>query len=255
MEWPHRWPRREPRVDERTVGIGFIDVLFGLVIANVLQPFAHVGSVPTVGRVQLVLAGVLTVTSWIGYHNSWNRNRYFIDFPNLPFFQFLVEVALVVLYFLIAITAPSTKTSLSNRDFSVVLVSSFVAATFVLYSIWDRLALLIRKDPRYARRTLDKDVPARRYTSYAFAVGTVAAATAVGILRPRGTAAIVTVEVILIVLIVAYRFAKEYVTPATARLSGGGDTIRYSAEDRETLARISRDLERLTGELRSSSDH
>lgn len=217
-KWLHPWPKREPRVDERTIGIGFVDVLFGLVIAAVLQPFGDVGKVPTVGRYQLVLAGVLTVTSWIGYHNSWNRPRYFILFPNLPLFQFLIDVALVVVYFLTAITAPGATPGVS-REASVVIVSIFVAISFVLYALWDVVAYRMRKDARYERRSLGNDVPARRKVSYVFAILTAAIAVGVAVAGPDSTAAIVRIETLLMVLIVAYRFLKEYVTPESARIT------------------------------------
>jgi hypothetical protein len=221
-KWLHAWPKRDPQVDERTIGIGFVDVLFGLVIGAVLQPFADVGKVPTVGRVQLILAGVITVTSWIGYHNSWNRPRYFILFPNLPLFQFLIDVILVIVYFLIAITAPGATPGVS-REASVVIVAILVAISFVLYAMWDRLAFLMRKDDRYKRRSLGNDVPVRRQVSYALALVTVVIAGIVGIWRPTATHEILAIEALLITLAVGYRFLKEYVTPVSARVSEDDD--------------------------------
>jgi hypothetical protein len=74
MESPLKhWHDRLPGFDESKVGITFVDVLFALVMERVLSPFASnpVPSGPVIA--QLVVAGTLTVTSWIGYHSSWNR--------------------------------------------------------------------------------------------------------------------------------------------------------------------------------------
>lgn len=86
--WRH-WTKRPPELDPRHVGLTFVDVLFALVMQQVIMPFAVAPRPPAAGVTQLVLAGVLTITSWIGYHSSWNRPRYFIRFPNLPLWQFV----------------------------------------------------------------------------------------------------------------------------------------------------------------------
>jgi hypothetical protein len=54
------------RRDNSLVGITFVDVLFALVVGKALQPVAAGLHIPAAGTAQLVLAFVLTVTSWIG---------------------------------------------------------------------------------------------------------------------------------------------------------------------------------------------
>jgi hypothetical protein len=58
---------------------------------------------------------VLTVTNWIGYHNSWNRPRYFIRFANLTLWQFVIDVLLVIAYWLGDVSAEGTGTELGQR--------------------------------------------------------------------------------------------------------------------------------------------
>lgn len=83
---PHQ---RRTAVDTTRVGLSFIEVLFALVVARTLDPLVKYSSIPVVGWSHLAVAFVLAVTSWIGYHNSWNRPRYFIRFANLPLWQFV----------------------------------------------------------------------------------------------------------------------------------------------------------------------
>lgn len=71
-----RQRRRPTSIDETRVGLSFIEVLFALVVARALDPLADYSKIPGVGLSHLAVAFVLTVTSWIGYHNSWNRRRY-----------------------------------------------------------------------------------------------------------------------------------------------------------------------------------
>lgn len=106
--------RRPTEKDERLVGLSFIEVLFAIVVARALDPLADFPKLPGVGLSHLAVAGVLTIASWIGYHNSWNRPRYFIRFPNLPLGQFLVDAALVVTYWLTAVWAEGSGSELGK---------------------------------------------------------------------------------------------------------------------------------------------
>src|SRR5438874_975008 len=98
-------PKRTPKSDPTHVGITFVDVLFALVVARVLDPWANRSLITWPGAWQLGLAGAITVTSWVGYHTSANRPSYRIQFPNLPLFQFLIDISLVVAYWMTAATA------------------------------------------------------------------------------------------------------------------------------------------------------
>lgn len=127
-------PRRRTAVDKRRVGLSFIEVLFALVVARALDPLAKFDSIPAIGLSHLALAFVLAVTSWIGYHNSWNRPRFYIRFANLPLWQFVFDVLLVVAYWFCAVSAEGTGTDL-GRSASALPESIVVAVSFVLCSL------------------------------------------------------------------------------------------------------------------------
>lgn len=207
--------RRATEKDERLVGLSFIEVLFAIVVARALDPLADFPKLPGVGLSHLAVAGVLTIASWIGYHNSWNRPRYFIRFPNLPLGQFLVDAALVVTYWLTAVWAEGSGSEL-GRVASARPEAVLVAVSFVLYVIWDRIGLAIRNSERYEARPKDKDVPRRRHVTEVFAAATLVMAGVVSLLDPASTTAIVMVDLVLIAVIIGFRFAKEAFTPAGA---------------------------------------
>jgi hypothetical protein len=217
------WPRRKPKEDKRLVGISFVDVLFALVIARVLEPFSNFSQLAAVGVAQLVLAGVLTLVSWIGYHNSWNRPRYFIRFPNLPLVQFVIDVWLVVMYWLSAVYAEDSVPGVCEgrvpgvcRQASALPEASFVTICFLLYMAWDWVGLLIRKDPQYELRTQDKDVPGRRkVTGWCFFFCFLILAYAF-LASPSSTMQVIVLDGLLLAVVVGFRFWKEYVTPVGA---------------------------------------
>jgi hypothetical protein len=208
-------------VDDRLTGINFIEVLFALVVARTLEPIAQYQSIPAVGWSHLVVAGVLTIASWIGYHNSQNRPRSFIRFrrPLSPLWQFGIDVALVVVYWLTAISAEGTGSELGHSA-SARPETLLVAAAFLLYCAWDEVGLMIRRDRLFGRRLIENDNPARRKVTRLFALATVAIAIAVWILDPRSSTWIVVVDGILVIpILIGFRVAKDrwYVRPQSAK--------------------------------------
>jgi hypothetical protein len=172
---------------------------------RVLDPFASTIKPTSAGTAQLVLAGVLTVTSWIGYHSSWNRPQWFIRFPSLPLCQFLTDVLLVVDYWFLATTYPS-----SDKSASPLAAVICVAIAFALYAIWDITSYWMRKDDRYEGWPLDKDVPQRRGVTYAFLAASVLPLIWVSAVLPRGAKTSIVVSAILALICIAYRFVKDY---------------------------------------------
>src|SRR6266498_12680 len=69
-------------LDTRLVGLVFIDLLFAAVATKILELSVNAG-LPFEGACQLGLAAVLTITSWVSYHNSKNRSPYRLTFFNL----------------------------------------------------------------------------------------------------------------------------------------------------------------------------
>lgn len=209
---------REPTRDKSLVGITFVDVLFALVIARVLEPFARASDLSPASISHLMLAGVLTVSSWIGYHNSWNRPRYLIRFFNLPFWQFLVDVLLVVVYWMNATYAEGIPTDVGittatpPRANSALPEAIFVVITFALYATWDWIGKAIRNAKGYKRRRRDLDVPSRRVVTIVCLLISIGIAVWVWYLRPSTTKSIVAMDIGLFLLIIGFRVAKEAVT-------------------------------------------
>jgi len=209
--------QRRTAVDKTRVGLSFIEVLFALVVARALDPMANYSAIPGVGLSHLAVAFVLTVTSWIGYHNSWNRPRYFIRFANLPLWQFVIDVTLVITYWFCAVSAEGTGTGL-GRTISARPEALCVAISFLMYCVWDAIGYAIRHSDLYEKSPPDHDVPRRRYVTLVCAAVAVVVAAATWKIDPQSRTSIVAVDVGLVVLILVFRFAKEvrFVTPDAA---------------------------------------
>lgn len=209
--------RRPTSIDETRVGLSFIEVLFALVVARALDPLADYSRIPGVGLSHLAVAFVLTVTSWIGYHNSWNRPRYFIRFANLPLWQFVIDVALVVTYWFTAVSAEGTGTGLGTHT-SARPETLSVAVAFLLYCAWDQVGFAIRRSDLYEKSPPSIDIPRRRYLTRWCAAIAVVFAAVVWIIDPSNSTTIIVIDCLLIALILGFRFTKEmrFVTPDDA---------------------------------------
>lgn len=216
--------QRPTAVDKTRVGLSFIEVLFALVVARALDPLADYSSIPGVGLSHLAVAFVLTVTSWIGYHNSWNRPRYFIRFANLPLWQFMIDVFLVVAYWFCAVSAEGTGTDL-GRTVSARPEALCVAVSFVLYCLWDWVGFAIRRSDLYPNSPPGRDVPRRRQVTLVCAAVAVLFGGVVWAVDPTSTRVIVGTDIVLIALLLAFRFTKEirFVTPDDADTIGESD--------------------------------
>jgi hypothetical protein len=208
---------RPTSIDETRVGLSFIEVLFALVVARALDPLADYSSIPGVGLSHLAVAFVLTVTSWIGYHNSWNRPRYFIRFANLPLWQFVIDVLLVITYWFCAVSAEGTGTDL-GRTMSARPEALCVGISFVMYCLWDWVGYAIRQSDLYEKSPPARDVPRRRYVTVLCALAAVIFSAVVWVVDPASKGAIIAIDFALVALILTFRFAKEarFVTPNDA---------------------------------------
>lgn len=203
------------RRDESVVGITFVDVLFALVVGQILLPVAEGLHIPWAGKTQLLLAFVLTVTSWVGYHNSWNRPRFFIRFLNLPLAQFVIDVLLVIAYWLTATWVEGLP--LENRTASALPESVLISVCFLLYVAWDQVGLKMRASDRYFGRPLSRDVPQRRRVSGFFFFLAVFTTAIVIASSPITSAPVIAIDIWLVIVLLGYRIAKEAVTPPEAR--------------------------------------
>ena len=227
----------DPRIDDSSVGISFIDVLFALVIGYAITPIAKWWEIPAAGWIHLATAGLMTLTSWIGYHNSRNRPRFVIGFFNLPFLQFVLDVAMVVVYAFSVFTAEGL-TEGSTDSPAVFPEAVLVLIAFALYVAWDQVGVRIKKSSDYKeawnkvrkeRASLGEfskhdwtSVKRCAVTWIALAASVVVAVIALFVdlrfARPSlGT--ILGVNVALWLILVFFRVFKEWVTPRASQRS------------------------------------
>jgi len=138
--WTISWPDTDesdakPKVDPSHVGLGFVDVLFALVVGQILAPLSEWSKISQVGWTHLGVGLVLTLTSWIGYHSSRNGPRFQIRFPNLPLLTFALDVLMVIAY---SLTVTTADLGLGKHQAITALPEALlVTVSFLLYVAWD----------------------------------------------------------------------------------------------------------------------
>ncbi len=144
-------------------GTLFVDILFALVVTQILSALLDPRKTTFLGGAHLTVAFALTILSWIGYHNSRSRVDARIRFPTFRwtdrrplhpsnrwryfgFFQFVLDVLMVGVYWMASITF---ERSAADKDFGRDLFwywpskpSAFpealaVVLSFLLYILWD----------------------------------------------------------------------------------------------------------------------
>jgi hypothetical protein len=189
--------------------VTFIDILFAFTAGKILDSLARAQHIPPEGWAHLGLAAVILLTSWVGYHASQNRTRYLIHFFNWPFWQFVLDVLMVVLYWLAALYIEGTgglATSPTARPTTVI-----VALLFVLYVLWDLTARQMALSSQYDGGDTQTKRRRRLVTLWCCAL----ALLIVGVVfvgHPTGGWVIV-IAVGQILLLAGYRVLKEVVTP------------------------------------------
>jgi len=141
-------------VSKAQTALTFTDVLFGFVIFELFTRIAHINTFPGYVQAQLVLAATLVVASWIGFRTSLNRPRWEIKFINLPLARFILDQAMVVLYFRAATLTPVPLTAGITIPKSGPLVHDTLlalAGIFVLYALWDVGAMWMANAPLVLR--------------------------------------------------------------------------------------------------------
>lgn len=152
-----------PSVDKLDTRLRYTDVLFGFVIRELFIRIRYWEGLSPVVRAQLVAGTALVLGSWVGYRRSLNRSSYDVKFFNLPFFQFLADQGMLILYFHIATLTPADGSSPSSAPESIASQTArIVIWVFVLYLMWDFVALwstwanLADGTPRYPGLNADK---------------------------------------------------------------------------------------------------
>jgi hypothetical protein len=130
-----------PSVGRVDTSLRYTDILFGFVIRELFLRLQNWPGIPNLVRAQLIAGTILVLGSWIGFRRSLNRSSYELKFFNLPFFRFLADQGMLILYFrmatLTSVVGPNVVPSnvLLNQTLQSVLW------VFVLYAVWDGLGL------------------------------------------------------------------------------------------------------------------
>jgi hypothetical protein len=178
---------------------------------------------------------LLTLTSWIGYHNSRNRPRFVIGFFNWPFVQFVLDVAMVVVYAFAVFTAEGLTQGATSSP-AVFPEALLVFISFVLYVAWDQVGVRLKKSSEYEKAWNDAKTshqlgpyPKHDWTStkrcgvtWLFtALSFIAALVALWVDRRFERPAIGTIigiNAALWSILLGFRFFKEAVTPRQSQL-------------------------------------
>src|ERR1051325_11821190 len=96
----------KPELIKFDTSLRYTDILFGFVIREIFLRLQYWQSINRFILLQLSGCVALVLGSWIGYRRSLNRSSFEVKFFNLPFFRFLLDQAMLILYFQVAGLTP-----------------------------------------------------------------------------------------------------------------------------------------------------
>ena len=215
-------------VSKRDTSLRFTDILFGFVIREIFLRLQQWSELDGIVQAQLVVCSVLVLGSWIGFRRSLNRSAYEVKFVNLPLVRFVLDQAMVVLYFRItSLSGPLDGLATAQPPADLAQQTAWnLVLVFGLYVLWDIFGILMARatdrtkagagmPPKYPRIGSDDTATTDRQvvnwggfaiTVVAFAALVVAWA-ATDPAPSRGSS--ITVLVLAAVLLFLYRLAKE----------------------------------------------
>jgi hypothetical protein len=232
-----------------------VDILFALVVGQVLDPVRLWAMspgdhpLPAATVLHLAVALAITLASWLGYHASANRPRFRLLFFNVELAKFALDISMVVVYFLMAAYAVRTPNSLRPETL-------LVSIAFALYLLWDLAGAVEKRGTggRYekawkaafddpARPDVHEDWsptdwPRVTATACCLALASVVCVTTWLRFGPHQVPtwrASVAVDVILLVLLIGYRWWKDHLpvpvagSPAAVVPPGAGPPATLAA--------------------------
>lgn len=150
---------REPQPDDAArVGIGLVDLLFALVLAQAfVETTTGYQHIRIAGWSHLVLAFITITLSWIGYHAGKSAEHLWaLKFFNRPLFQYLVDLLILIAYWGLIVTAEGIPIA-PDMPHTYLLAPSarpeavLIVVIFALYAIYDTLEVGINEDEQYIR--------------------------------------------------------------------------------------------------------
>lgn len=211
-------------VDRSQIGIGFIDLLFALVVGFIFSTFINADEalidfdgMTWADGSHVAVAAILTLTSWLGYHASLNSPKFTIHFANLPLAIFVLDILMVVLYAL----AVASRNAFPDSPALAEALAVFVG--FVLYATWDEVNRRMKPpwNDAFTRALRDSyesdphrflamsDIRNRRMVTLWMLIPSAILLLLAAVL-PSNTATVVAIDLNLIIVLVAFRDLKEH---------------------------------------------
>ena len=216
----------KPELVRLDTSLRYTDILFGFVIREIFLRLQNWQELNRAVVLQLSVSVALVLGSWIGYRRSLNRSSYEVKFFNLPFFRFLVDQAMLIMYFRVATLTPQ-DVAVANALNPIQLAQTTVELLvyiFFLYLVWDVLGIWMAmsknelENPRYPEvdkatntmttRWQDPDWYGLGITSFVLASLSLLCVLAGSVLANKTSSTFG----VIIFLLVLYRFIKEVKT-------------------------------------------
>lgn len=188
----------------RETGLTFTDILFGFVLMELFVRLAHTGSLPRFAFLQLFAATVLVLGSWIGFRRSLSRSSYELKFFNLPLARFVLDQAMVVLYFHVATLTPEPWSRRAPGPLAHATATALFAI-FCLYFVWDLGGIWMGLAPKYPKQEATLGGPLITF----FGLAGSAYLCFIPAYAPMRGPEADQIFIAAIILLLLYRFAKE----------------------------------------------
>jgi len=132
-----------PELERFDTSLRYTDILFGFVIRELFLRLQNWSQLDPDVKLHLLVGTTLVLGSWIGFRRSLYRSHYEVKFFNLPFFRFIIDQLMLILYFRIAVlTDQSGKQVLAVGNLASATIK-LVMYVFILYVVWDLLGMWI----------------------------------------------------------------------------------------------------------------
>ena len=219
-------PASPPAGDSSSsVGLSLLDLLYAVVAGDVLTRLSNseLGRVPLYGWGGLSVSLAIIVFSWMGYHrnrklalSARNSSPVGAEKPDKrhsigdysvwdwQFLQFMIEVAILGVYFAMGLRVALPGKGEIPRPPSAFWPASCLVAVYALYLAWDFLDVALNRGYWRARAVAGMKVSA------AFLVAFAGVLAGVWVSRPTGSGTVLGIDVVMVVLLYAYRALQEH---------------------------------------------
>jgi len=204
-----------PKDDTDSVSVDFIDILFGLVVAQIFMEFVGVTRHEYATWANLVLALMIVVFSWIGYHVSKKHSPRPASFEFFPLTQLFVDVVIVAVYLAFAKEVQHTQkiAAEAHHILSIRPEAITIVVIFALYTLWDleQVGLALTDETRKKDPTHADDARLHLVRGLmALFVFSAYSAIVVFAWHPGSNAAVIVADIVFVVLLYGYRVLQGF---------------------------------------------